>query len=55
TATELGISESTVKTHMKRICGKMGVSGKDELMRKLSMPGSQGRGLSPGRQEFLKI
>lgn len=40
TATELGISESTVKTHMKRICGKMGVSGKDELMRKLSMPGN---------------
>ncbi len=40
-AAELGISESTVKTHMKRICGKMGVSGKDELMRKLSMCGSQ--------------
>ncbi|VAX34572.1 hypothetical protein MNBD_NITROSPIRAE03-1709 [hydrothermal vent metagenome] len=54
-ATELGISESTVKTHMKRICGKMGVSGKDELMRKLSMSGSQGSRLRPGRQEFLKI
>ncbi|NOY39740.1 MAG: helix-turn-helix transcriptional regulator [Nitrospirae bacterium] len=53
-ATELGISESTVKTHMKRICGKMGVSGKDELMRKLSMSGSQGPGLIPGRQELLK-
>jgi len=38
-AAELGISESTVKTHMKRICGKMGVSGKDELIRKLSISG----------------
>ncbi len=46
-ATELGISESTVKTHMKRICGKMGVSNKEELMKKLSVSGSQAPGLSP--------
>ncbi|GBD98655.1 bacterial regulatory proteins, luxR family [bacterium BMS3Abin07] len=37
-ATELGISESTVKTHMKRICWKIGVNGKDGLMEKLSCP-----------------
>lgn len=34
-ATDLGISESTVKTHMKRICEKMGVYNKDDLMEKL--------------------
>ncbi len=39
TAGELGISESTVKTYMKRICEKMGVSGKDELIeKKLFLP-----------------
>ncbi len=35
-ARDLGISESTVKTYMKRIFGKMGVYSKDELMEKLS-------------------
>lgn len=35
TARELVISESSVKTYMKRIYDKMGVSGKDELLAKL--------------------
>lgn len=34
-ARELEISESSVKTYMKRIYGKIGVSGKDELLAKL--------------------
>lgn len=42
-ATDLGISESTVKTHMKRICEKMGVYNKDDLMEKL---------LSSGRTDY---
>ena len=35
TATELGISESTVKTYMKRIYEKTGARNKDELIEKL--------------------
>uniref|UniRef100_A0A831U0E7 LuxR family transcriptional regulator n=1 Tax=Geobacter metallireducens TaxID=28232 RepID=A0A831U0E7_GEOME len=35
TARELAISESSVKTYMKRIYDKMSVSGKDELLAKL--------------------
>ncbi len=36
TAAELGISESTVKTYMYRIYGKMSVKGKKQLFEKLS-------------------
>ncbi len=36
TAEHIGISESTVKTYIKRICEKLGVDGKDKLMEKLS-------------------
>ncbi|WP_318258601.1 LuxR C-terminal-related transcriptional regulator [Geobacter anodireducens] len=34
-ARELDISESSVKTYMKRIYDKMSVSGKEELLTKL--------------------
>jgi len=37
-ATDLDISESTVKTYMKRICDKFGVSGKRNLLQRLSQP-----------------
>lgn len=36
TSEKIGISESTVKTYMKRICEKIGVDGKDKLLEKLS-------------------
>ncbi|MFA7534667.1 MAG: helix-turn-helix transcriptional regulator [Desulfuromonadales bacterium] len=36
TAAELGISESTVKTYMKRICDKLGAVGKKDLLRILA-------------------
>jgi DNA-binding NarL/FixJ family response regulator len=35
-ASELDIAESTVKTYMKRICDKLGVSGKRKLFQLLS-------------------
>jgi DNA-binding CsgD family transcriptional regulator len=35
-ASELSISESTVKTYMRRIYEKMGVKGKKELLQMLS-------------------
>jgi DNA-binding CsgD family transcriptional regulator len=35
-AADLDISESTVKTYMKRICDKLGVSGKRHLLQRLS-------------------
>lgn len=40
TAAELEISESSVKTYMKRICDKLGVSSKKDLLKTLS--GNQG-------------
>lgn len=40
TSEKIGISESTVKTYMKRICEKMGVDGKDKLLEKISKTGS---------------
>ncbi len=39
-AADLEISESTVKTYMKRICDKLGVTGKRNLLQHLSQPGS---------------
>ncbi len=39
-AADLDISESTVKTYMKRICDKLGVTGKRNLLQRLSQPGS---------------
>ncbi len=37
-AAALDISESTVKTYMKRICDKLGVTGKKKLLQLLSQP-----------------
>ncbi len=37
-AADLSISESTVKTYMKRICDKLGVTGKRSLLQRLSQP-----------------
>ncbi|MFO7766700.1 MAG: helix-turn-helix transcriptional regulator, partial [Pelovirga sp.] len=39
-AADLDISESTVKTYMKRICDKLGVTGKRHLLQRLSQPDS---------------
>lgn len=35
-ASNLNISESSVKTYMKRVCGKMGAQGKENLIRMLT-------------------
>ncbi|MBD1400414.1 helix-turn-helix transcriptional regulator [Pelovirga terrestris] len=39
-ASELDIAESTVKTYMKRICDKCGVTGKRNLLQQLTQPGN---------------